>query len=133
MKTPIVILDTNIIISAYFKKKSNSAKILNLASQGKIKTFWNNKMRNELNIILRNIHARKSFYKYIDKIYNNENKVLRTPKINIIKEDPSDNIFLGLAKAKKADFVISSDQHLLKFKKFEKTKIIKPSKFINCY
>ena len=133
MKTPIVILDTNIIISAYFKKKSNSAKILNLAFQGKIKTFWNNKMRNELNIILRNIHARKSFYKYIDKIYNNENKVLRTPKINIIKEDPSDNIFLGLAKAKKADFVISSDQHLLKFKKFEKTKIIKPSKFINCY
>ncbi|MDZ7798416.1 MAG: putative toxin-antitoxin system toxin component, PIN family [Patescibacteria group bacterium] len=128
-----VILDTNIIISAYFKKQSNSARVLKLASKEKIKTFWNNKMRNELNIILRNIHARQSFYKSIDKIYNNKNKIIRTPRINLIKEDPSDNIFLGLAKATQADFVVSSDHHLLKFKEFDKTRILKPSQFINYY
>ncbi len=45
-------------------------------------------------------------------------------KVDIIRQDPSDNKFLSLAVDGKADCLISGDKHLLELKEFRKTKII---------
>jgi putative PIN family toxin of toxin-antitoxin system len=39
-------------------------------------------------------------------------------KINVIKNDPTDNMFLEAAIAGKADFIVSRDNDLLKLKEF---------------
>ena len=51
-------------------------------------------------------------------------------ELNIIKEDPDDNIFLECALECEADFIISGDKHLLKLKEFKGIKIIKAKDFL---
>ncbi len=52
-------------------------------------------------------------------------------KLNIIKEDPSDNIVLECAAEGKADYMISGDSHLLGLKEFRGIKILTPKQFVN--
>ncbi len=51
-------------------------------------------------------------------------------KVDIIRQDPSDNKFLSLAVDGKADCLISGDKHLLELKEFRKTKIIPIGDFL---
>ena len=52
-------------------------------------------------------------------------------KINVIQDDPDDNIVLECAFEGKADYIISGDPHLLKLKEFKGIKIVKPNEFLN--
>ncbi len=51
-------------------------------------------------------------------------------KIDIIKKDPTDNIFLACAKDGKADYIVSGDHHLLDLKIFLQTLIVSPKEFL---
>jgi len=55
-----------------------------------------------------------------------------TPKENIevIKEDPEDNKFLGCAVAGKADYIVSGDRHLLELKEYRDIKIVTASELL---
>ena len=52
-------------------------------------------------------------------------------KVNVVKEDPKDNMVLECAIACKADYIITGDKHLLKLKEFRSIKIVKPSYFFH--
>ncbi len=51
--------------------------------------------------------------------------------INIIKEDPDDNIILETAIESEAEFLISGDPHLLNLKEYKTIKIMTVSDFLN--
>lgn len=53
-------------------------------------------------------------------------------KVDICR-DKEDNFLLALAKDDKADYLISGDKDLLVIDKFEKTKIIKLTDFLDKY
>ncbi len=57
-------------------------------------------------------------------------KVKPTQKVFKVKEDPDDNKFLECALEGKADYLITSDRHLLELGEFSKTKICKPTQFL---
>ena len=46
-------------------------------------------------------------------------------KINVIREDPTDNVFLECAIEGNADYIISGDRHLLSLKNFQGIPILK--------
>ena len=48
----------------------------------------------------------------------------------VVKEDPSDDMFLALAKSGRADVLVSGDRHLLALGRFERTKIVPISLFL---
>ena len=50
-------------------------------------------------------------------------------KVDVIKDDPTDNRVLEGALTAKVDFVISNDKHVLKIKEFRGIKIVKPDDF----
>ncbi|MDP3765803.1 MAG: putative toxin-antitoxin system toxin component, PIN family [Nanoarchaeota archaeon] len=52
-------------------------------------------------------------------------------KLEIVKEDPSDNIIMESAVEGKADFIVSGDQHLLKLKEYKGIKILTPREFLD--
>ncbi|NCO65593.1 MAG: putative toxin-antitoxin system toxin component, PIN family [Candidatus Aquicultor secundus] len=57
----------------------------------------------------------------------------RTPgelKIDVITEDPSDNMFLVCAVEGKADFIISGDNHLLDVGTYQGIQILTPCEFV---
>ncbi|MGB9714982.1 MAG: PIN domain-containing protein [Thermodesulfovibrionales bacterium] len=51
-------------------------------------------------------------------------------KISVIKDDPTDNIFLECAIDGKADYIIFGDHHLLDLGNYEGIEIIKPKEFL---
>ena len=69
--------------------------------------------------------------KWIDLIVRNSIIVEPKERINIVKDDPKDNIFIETAVAGNVDYIISQDNHLLKLKEFRGIKIITPEDLIN--
>lgn len=52
-------------------------------------------------------------------------------KIELVKADPTDNIFLNLAIDGQADVIVSGDHHLLDLKEFNDISIISVRKFLD--
>ena len=52
-------------------------------------------------------------------------------KMDLVKADPSDNIFLNLAMDGEANVIVSGDHHLLDLKEFNDIPIISVRKFIS--
>jgi putative PIN family toxin of toxin-antitoxin system len=46
---------------------------------------------------------------------------------DVIKQDPFDNIFLGLASENRASIIVSGDRHLLEFESYKGIQIVTPS------
>ena len=45
----------------------------------------------------------------------------------VIKQDPFDNIFLGLASENRASLIVSGDRHLLELESYKDIQIVTPS------
>ena len=70
---------------------------------------------------------------WIDLIVRNSIIIEPKERINIVKDDPKDNIFIETAVAGNVDYIISQDNHLLKLKEFRGIKIITPEEFNKIY
>ena len=51
-------------------------------------------------------------------------------KIDVIKEDPSDNKFVEAAIAGKAEYIITQDKNILKVKEYMGIKMVTPKEFL---
>jgi len=51
-------------------------------------------------------------------------------KLELIKDDPDDNIVLECALEGNVDYIISGDEHLLELKKFENIRIVSANDFL---
>jgi putative PIN family toxin of toxin-antitoxin system len=67
----------------------------------------------------------------LDKLRKNAIFIQVNSKIDIIKDDLSDNIFLECAIDGNANFIVSGDKHLLLLKEYQGIIILSPSEFLN--
>lgn len=131
---PKAVLDTNAVISA----------ILFGGELDRIVKLW--KKKRFIFLICREIleeYVRVLAYpkfkllkRDIDKIIYKEilpytESLIVKTKIDFIKEDPTDNIFLECAKQGGADYLVSGDNHLLSLKNYNGLKIIAPGEFLS--
>lgn len=124
-----MVLDTNVFIAAYFNRKSASARIIDLCLENKHELIFSSRLRKEVRLILKNVRAERGFQKRIQSLFMNASQIKPTQKIFMVKEDPEDNKFLECALEGKADYLITSDRHLLELGEFAQTKICKPTQF----
>lgn len=132
-----IVIDTNLLVAAFFNKRSASFKILEMAKRREIEIFWTEPIRREAEEILGNIlHSLAAISKsyprtqksaIMNKVFKKENKIERTPRINVVKEDPADNKFLACAIGAGAGLIITNDHHLLKLKSFKGIPILTPT------
>jgi len=130
-----IVIDTNLLIASYFNKQSSSHKILGLVKKGELEMPWTNQIKDEADFILGNIlrsmkKSKKEKQQILDEIFNPKDEVKDPPKVDIIKEDPSDNKFLACAQKAKADYIISNDSDLLTVKEYKGVQILTPSEFL---
>lgn len=52
------------------------------------------------------------------------------PRLNVIQEDPDDNLVLACAVKAKANYLVTYDPHLLNLKEYRGIKILKPKDFL---
>lgn len=115
-------MDTNILVSATITQ-GNEFRLLELARKGEYALILSFDILEEFEGVI----SREKFgfsQEVIDSIVEDLIRIsyLVEPKekINVIKEDPEDNKFLGCASAGKAQYIVSGDKHILGLKKWKK-------------
>ena len=127
---PKVVLDTNAFIAAYYNPNSASAQIIDLCCRGKCQAVFSPRLRKEVELILKQVKARKEFRARVRELFEGARMVRVTREIPLVMEDPDDNKFLNCALRGKADYLVTSDRHLLKLGEYLGTEICKPSQFL---
>ena len=126
-----VVLDTNVFISGIFWRGSSNKVIINW-KEGKFTLVTSLETISEIIKVLKDFKINLSddtLREWIDLIIRNSIIVEPKERINIVKDDPKDNIFIETAVAGNADYIVSQDNHLLKLKEFKGIKIITPEEF----
>lgn len=126
-----VVLDTNIYISAIMFG-GNPKNVLKLARTLEIKVFISPEILLEVS---EKLHKKfKLTEEEVTKILRGISKITEIiqPKIklDVVKEDPSDNKVLECAVAANTNYMVTGDKHLLKLKRFEDMKIITPANLL---
>jgi putative PIN family toxin of toxin-antitoxin system len=127
-----IVLDSNILISA-FLWRGNERKLLTRCKSGKCTSVTSEQILSETEMVLR-----KKFHvpddknhAFIQSLILLSDLVFITNSLNVIEDDPKDNMVLETAILGKAEFVISGDKHLLKVKQYGSVRIIQSSEFLS--
>ena len=127
-----VVIDTNVLVSA-FCFGGKPGLVLDKVVDGQYALFSSFEQWSELVRVLAYPQLRRTRQEreHILRILSTM-VVMVDPKerINIVKEDLSDNVLLEIASECQAEFLISGDAHLLKLKQFRSTKIVSPADFL---
>ncbi len=129
----IVVLDTNILISASYWF-GNPKKIIDFVLEKKVCAYYSNELLNEYRVsIMRDFGEtietaikRTAFYESILKIVEPNQRVIAC-------EDKDDNKVLEAGVCANADFIISGDKHLLKMNQFRGIKIVTAQQFMEFF
>lgn len=131
-----VVLDTNIWLSAIVWH-GEANKIIEAGLNKKIKITITQEILSEIADVLN----REKFHDFIENKKEKIEDIIRVilsfstlietkTKIELIKDDPKDNIILEAASDGKVNYIISYDKHLLNMIEFNKIKIITPGDFL---
>ena len=134
-----VIIDTNLLVSAFLKKTSTSRSLIEKWKRGAFILVISEPILREIIEVLSRPRIRaltkmtkEEIGELISLIIEKALMVKPKRKIRLIK-DPKDSMFLEAALVSSADYLVTGDKHLLSFKKFKKTKIIKVKEFLNLF
>ena len=125
-------LDTNILISALGwkgKPKQVFAKALN----GEVELVISDKQFDELERVLdypKFCFTEEQKKRFKALVLSVATLVKPEEKINVIKEDPDDNMVLECGVAGKVDYIVTGDPDLLKLKEFRSIKIRTAKEFL---
>ena len=123
-----VTFDTNVLLSATLWDASVAHKLLYDLIRKDVKIYSSQEIINEYQKILRRDFkfSDKEVTEITKKILIFAKIVQPKQKINIVKEDPDDNIIIECAIESKSEYIITYDKHLLNIKQYKQIKIIKP-------
>jgi len=128
-----IVLDTNIFISGIFWKGASNKVLMNW-KEGKFTLVTSLETILEIIKVLKDFKIKLSedmIKELVDLIVQNSIIVEPKEKIDIVKDDPNDNIFIETAVAGNVDYIITQDNHLLKIKEFNGIRIITPEEFLD--
>jgi uncharacterized protein len=130
-----VIVDTNVLLSAFIRVDSNPYKVVQAWIDGRFELVSSAAQIEEL--------ARGSRYHRIreligsaeigwlvNRIRDRSLMIERLPKVDV-SSDPSDNFLLGMAQASKAKFLVTGDKAgVLALKAYRESRIIAVTAFV---
>jgi putative PIN family toxin of toxin-antitoxin system len=127
-----VVLDTNVLMSGIFWSGTTET-ILKLWGQGKFKLVLSLPVFDEYKEIVHRL-SQKYDLRVADSILHDifiGSDLIEPEKESVPDcEDLDDIMFLELAVAGRADYLVSGDKHLLKVGKYRGGRVIKPADFI---
>jgi len=121
-----VILDTNIFVASIWRG-GKSKKIIHSWKSGRIQLVISPAVLREYRFILGKFRSKKDkMAGILGDLSDSSITLLVKPsrRVNLVKDDPDDNKFLECAEAGNADYIVTSDRHLLHLWQHGKCKII---------
>ncbi|MFH1457180.1 MAG: putative toxin-antitoxin system toxin component, PIN family [Patescibacteria group bacterium] len=128
-----VILDTNILVDALKDSASITWQILELAHTGDVRFFASYKIMREYELIIGREVKKQEDKSILEKFISQVEVVKITKHVRVVKWDPEDDKFINAALSANADYIISSDNHLLDLQEYDDIKILSPKDFYYFY
>lgn len=128
-----VVIDTNVFVSGVLVEAGNPSLVIRSWKSGrKYQLFITEEIIQENLKVMYRLEINVDIVADWDRVIR-KSAVLVVParRIEVIKDDPSDNKFLECAIEAQADYIVSGDKHLKKLAEFEGIKIINARKFLD--
>jgi hypothetical protein len=132
----IIVLDTNVIISALMAPSGPPAEIVNLWEAGKFEIATSPALLAELKRVLEYPRIRERFRDprtttaFLKQFGTVATFVEPHLQVDVIKEDPPDNRVLECTVAAGASYIVSGDDDLLRIKEYRGIVILAPTGFL---
>ena len=133
-----IVVDTNVLVSAFVSATSSPARILDLWRAGDLEIVTSQAALDELQRVL--LYPRiRTRLRYSDDQIDQFVTLLRkhalylaeVPPLTGIAPDPDDDKFLALAQSGAADIIVTGDADLLALHPFHGVEIISPREFLD--
>lgn len=129
-----VVLDTNVLVSAFIHHRGNEWKILDLVRAGVIQLVMSKEILDEFQKVI----ARGKFgfgsaliIEITALVIEIAEIIVSQSRLDIVPDDPSDNKFIECAIDGNVGYVISGDRHLLNIGTYRGVKILKAKDFLD--
>ncbi|MBK6628182.1 MAG: putative toxin-antitoxin system toxin component, PIN family [Flavobacteriales bacterium] len=128
-----LVVDTNVLISWLIGKRLRELDVLLVAERFQL--CFSTRALAELAEVTRRSKMRKYFTlpraeENIERLGRVALVLKREPRVIPICRDAKDDFLLALAKAAKADLLVTGDEDLLVLKKYGRTRIVTPGEFL---
>jgi len=133
-RKPRVVVDTNVFVSSLWG--GNPQKVVDLWKEGRFLLLISLPVLKEYLAVLARFGLSDQQLKERGCLFlESPFSILVHPSrhFTVIKEDPSDNMFLECAVEGKADHIVSGDAHLLGLGTFRKISIVPPGVFLQSF
>ena len=132
-----VVLDTNVVVSAYLVPSGKPASIISLARQGEVEICLSDDILEEIKRTLlrpklQKIHKARpeEIERFLQAFTEVAVLVSGTVEVDPVEGDPDDTKILACAVEGQADYVISGDHHLTDLGSFHGIPIVNPDAFL---
>ncbi len=122
-----IVIDTNILINASEDEYNYGNRIIDEVLMGNIQAFANFSTLRENRLIAQRKITDLNYLNKLEQFFDVVVEI-ESERIHVV-EDEEDNKILASAIAARADYLISSDWHLLKIGEYQGVKIITPQGF----
>jgi len=125
-----VVIDTNIFIAGRWRKRGSARRLINDCINGKLEALYTPDTRWENEHVLKKVRPPADYWTLIQQFFDAATYMPETevPQIQA-SEDPDDDKFLACALGGQAEYIISSDHHLLDLDGFQGVKVRKAGAF----
>ena len=134
-KKPLVVLDTNVIVSGFLSGDTYPSKILDAWLLGYVQVAVSPELKQELNQVLKKPYIskillnQKSIRPILGKLLNKSLMIFPKSISEVVFPDKKDHFLLELAITAKATFIVTGDKELLNVKKIKGILIYDPKQF----
>lgn len=127
-----VVLDTNVLVSAFASPSGVPGKIYRAWSEKKFELVISDYILQEFGeVAVKKLDFQVNQIAPILDLFNLLAQIVKPQELEIPGLDTNDIPIIGRAVAGKAKFVVTGDQKILKLKKYDGLKIIRPREFLN--
>lgn len=131
-----VVLDTSVLAAAFLKRGGVNDRVLQEGGKS-YDLYLSEAILEELRCVLSYPRIRRRYpysdedvEEFIGRLRAADHVISRWPKIEVIKEDPKDDMVLACALEVGADYIVSKDDHLKDLKEYRGIKIISTDEFL---
>ncbi len=131
------VADTNVIVSGTIVSRGNPAKVLRAWRRGEFLLVSSPAIIEEIIEVLARPHIVRRYHVPPEEIANLKRllettavQVPGTKNMDVVKDDPDDDLFVAVALEGDAEYIISGDPHLLQLKVVQGIRIVTPRQFL---
>lgn len=132
------VLDVGQYVSATIHARGHPAQILAAWRAGRLELVTSTAILDDLRRVLRYPRLRKrhqwsdeEIELFVDSIALAATLTPGILEVNAVAEDPTDNKVIACAVEGQADYVVASDDHLLKLERYSHIEILPPRRFLD--